>query len=599
MKQKMKKLTYSLLAINTLVILIIVSFINANRPEIIHEQTSERIASNQPVDSTGKASDRQDGFEQAKKSETNASDNSISKSSPPQSVIIRNSSDEPTFQTLSGDTYPIRTYKPLALDDPYANQWWTTDTNLDIAWNIGPGEYQTTIAVIDSGFGLTHEEFSGRWANNTGETGETVTQNPSRLNCSDQGKALDKSCNLIDDDYDGVVDNETGSTTRQNPSRLNCSDQGKALDKSCNLIDDDGNNYVDDVTGWDFANNDPSVQAGETNPDGEDTWHGTAVAGVMAATGNNSVGIAGVNWSTKILPIQAIDDDSYGNTLTAARAIYYAVSRNVDIINFSLGSDEEDNYLRQAIQYAIDNGIIVVAAGGNDSCNCILYPARYPEVLAVGAEDTDGTAASFSSYGSSLDIMAPGVGIRTSSWDKNNPTSAYVNNAAGTSFSTPYVSGLLGLARSHQPDASWTELIGSLLATATHTGLSVTNPTSIYIGSGFSDAGALITRVSVPDESPSRYYLRPMPIEGTLSSDQVYQCILPADFPTTLLYRISNTTRTFFTVDKLEVVRAQARGDSIRSLGHACIGLPDDSVTTIREINLFSELENNPRYKLR
>src|SRR5690606_29066932 len=79
-----------------------------------------------------------------------------------------------SFQTTSGETYPIREYKPLSINDPVGNQWWTTSTGLETAWDIGPGERLTIVAVIDTGFALEHEEFTGRWAQNSGEQGPTT-----------------------------------------------------------------------------------------------------------------------------------------------------------------------------------------------------------------------------------------------------------------------------------------------------------------------------------------------------------------------------------------------------------------------------------------
>lgn len=498
----------------------------------------------------------------------------------------------PTFTTKTGETFPLRTYKTLAANDPYATQWWTTSTGLDAAWNIGAGSYQTVVAVIDTGFSLQHEEFSNRWATNSGEQGATVNQSASTYNCTGRQLSLDKSCNLIDDNFDGIVDNESGATTVENPSRLNCTARGIILDKSCNLIDDDNNSYVDDVTGWDFANFDQSVQAGETNPAGAGTTHGTQVAGVLGATGNNSKGIAGVNWTTKILPLQAINDDSYGNTLTVARAIYYAADRGVDVISLSLGSASEDSYLRQAVQYALDKKILVVAASGNDGCDCISYPARYPEVFAVGAQQPNGSPSSFSSYGNGLDIMAPGENMRTTTWTSSNPINSYVSGIAGTSFSAPYISGLLGLARSHQPNASWGELTSSLMAVANHANLTFSNPSSPQIGSGYAEADSLMNRVTTAASPNMRYTFGATPIFGTLSSNRTYQCFAPEDFPTAPLYRVASGASIFYTIDTLEYVRAVTRGDIVRSLGRTCVGLPGDTPSVMRLINLLSELDN-------
>lgn len=501
-------------------------------------------------------------------------------------------SSDPTFKVASGETYPLRTYKTLATNDPYGTQWWTTSTGLTTAWNIGAGSHQTTVAVIDTGFALNHEELAGRWATNSGEQGSTATQNPSQLNCTDRSLALNASCNLIDDDYNGIVDDESGGTTVQNPSHRNCTDRSVALNKSCNLVDDDGNGYVDDVTGWDFANNDASVQAGQTKPNGTGTDHGTEVSGILAATGNNGKGLAGVNWSTKLLPLQAINDDGYGNTLTVGEAIYYAADRGVDVISLSLGSTGSDPYTRQAVQYALDKGSLVVAASGNDGCNCMLYPANYPEVLAVGANNSSNQRASFSSFGGNLDIVAPGENMISSTWSPSNQTSAYVGGIDGTSFAAPYVSGLLSLARSQQPDATWGELVSSLISTANHSGLSATSPFSSYIGSGYARAGSYLARATTPIQPGMRYDFTPLSHVGILGSGRVFDCAAVGGFPTTTLYEIVTESSVLYTIDRLEEIRAVADGAAVRNIGRTCVGLPGDAPETIRQINLSSEINN-------
>jgi len=247
---------------------------------------------------TVEVSQTQDGVkvvEPVEESPTNSGmapgERSTEKNSPPASSTVDYTEDVVQGDKIvdsSGNEYPIREYKLLLTpNDPNATQWWTTSTGLEQAWGIGNGSTPTTIAIIDTGFDLGHEEFSGRWYQNTGELGVATTEAPSDYNCSDQSIALDAACNNIDDNFNGVVDDEFGATTAENPSRLNCTDRSLALDKSCNLLDDDGNGLADDVTGWDFVNFDSVVEAGETNPLGSGTRHGTEVTGVAAATGNN------------------------------------------------------------------------------------------------------------------------------------------------------------------------------------------------------------------------------------------------------------------------------------------------------------------------
>lgn len=527
-----------------------------------------------------------------------ASSHRSARTSPSQSTIARiitPQADDAHFITETGETYPLRTYQALLTpNDPLPSQWWTTQTSLAPAWNYGTagsGSYTPAIAIIDSGFALAHEEFAGRWHQSDGEQGATTLQAPSQLNCTDRNLALDQSCNNIDDDFDGIVDNESGTTSIENPSWLNCTDRSLALDKSCNRIDDDNNGFIDDVTGWDFSNYDHSVQTGETNPAGEGTLHGTLVTGALGATGNNSVGIAGVNWSATLLPLQALDDDGYGNTLTVARAIYYAADQNVDIINISLGASAEDPYLRQAIAYALDRDIIVVAASGNDGCDCITYPARYPEVLAVGAFGESLSPSTFSNYGAELDLLAPGENFTLPAWSASNSTTGYLGGAAGTSFAAPYVSGLLGLIKSHQPTASWGELVAALLETSDRRSLTGASPHSTTFGYGYVRADTPLARVTTPATPGMRYTFGPVMPTDTLDSFRVHQC--DAYAPATLLYELTSGNIVRYTASKLTLHRAQQTGWTKTRAFPVCVGLSHDQPSSVRTINLLSELHNN------
>ncbi|MBI5357845.1 S8 family serine peptidase, partial [Candidatus Saccharibacteria bacterium] len=488
----------------------------------------------------------------------------------------------------TGATYPLRVYRTLLTpNDTYASQWWVGSTNLEQAWDIPAGAKQTTIAVIDTGFALNHQEFNGRWATNSEESGSTALENPSKLNCDDQSLPLNRSCNNIDDNFDGIVDNESGATIRQNPSWLNCSDRSIALDKSCNRTDDDGNGLVDDWRGWDFSNFDQSPQAGETNPDGSGTRHGTMVAGVLGATGNNNVGIAGVNWQTKILPLQALDDDGYGDSYTVGNAIYYAADQGVDLISVSLGTDFEDPYLREAVLYAQSKGILIVASAGNDGCDCMVYPANYPEVLAVGASQPSGGVASFSSFGPNLDIIAPGQDMTTSYWSKTNQTSAYASGAAGTSFSAPFVSGVLGLLRSHQPDASWDEVIGILLENSDRKTLTVSTPRSNSLGFGFIKTDQALSRSTNPYSLPINYKFA----GDVLGTEGIRKCegsLIPGSF----LYELTKSGQVKYTINQYEIRKKVNAGWSLKKLFGVCVSLPTDTPDVLRSISLTQEIRN-------
>lgn len=502
-----------------------------------------------------------------------------------------------------GKQYPVRTYMPMAApNDPYAGQWWENTANVTEVWSLPRSATTTTLAIIDTGFALQHEEFTNRWHVNAAESGVTATEAPSALNCSARAIPLDAACNLIDENRDGIVDNETGMVTAENPSRLNCSDQQVALDKSCNRIDDDGNGLVDDVTGWDFMNFDNSVQAGEINPNGDGTTHGTMVAGVAAATGANGVGMAGVDWATKILPLQALDDDSYGDTLSVGDAIYYAIDQKVDVISISLGSALPDDYVKEAVQTALAQGIIVVAASGNDACDCMVYPANYPEVLAVGALNTSQGAADFSSWGASLDILAPGTQMISTTWHTGNQTSAYVSGINGTSFATPLVGGLLTRMISERPEATPQQLIAALTENTNRLGLASTASRTSQLGFGSVNALSAVERMANARTSQMTYAYTPVkkgeyfnaatPLEET-GSYAIQRCDqgVPG---TTPIYELKKTGRQFFTASEVERHRAITEGYTSTFFAYGCMQQSHDVTTKSRNLNIFREFKNTP-----
>lgn len=515
---------------------------------------------------------------------------------------VRKTKSGQKMVTVDKKEYPLRTYKALSMpNDPQASQWWVSNAKLDQSWSLPSGSTQTTLAVIDTGFDLSHEEFANRWYTNPGESGSTTQENPSQLNCTDRGLPLSQSCNLIDDNGDGVVDDsgETGAATYENPSRRNCTDQGKSLDKSCNLIDDDGNGYVDDVSGWDFINWDNKPLAGELNPNGAGTTHGTETAGVAAATGNNGKGIAGVDWNTKILPIQALDDDSYGDTLSVGRSIYYAIQQGADIISISLGSTQPDDYVRQAVQEALRHGIVVVAAAGNDGCDCMVYPGNYPEVLTVGALDNNNSLASFSSYGQNLDILAPGTNLTLPTYSSSNTTSAYASGLNGTSFSTPMVAGMLTRLKSLQPTATPTQLIAALTENANRLGLASTVQHDTHYGFGTLDTYAAANRMSTPKTGSLAYQFTPVSLGSIFDKNTpaepagnalIYTC--DSGTPSTAIYDDTMGDLQFFTVSKSENQDAVALGYTSSLLTYACVTEPQDTASVSKNINMFEQYKN-------
>jgi parallel beta-helix repeat protein len=194
-------------------------------------------------------------------------------------------------------------------------------------------------------------------------------------------------------------------------------------------------NYV--ALGYDWVNNDPYPM--------DDNGHGTHVAGVIAAAINNSFGMAGLA-QVHIMAEKALDESGRGTSSELAKAIIHAVHQGAKIISCSWGAYADSTVLHEAMKYAFENGVLVVAAAGNDATNAKHYPAAYDEVVAVAATDELDNPASFTNYGDWVKVAAPGVHIYSTFLDG---TYAYLS---GTSMATPHVSGVAALIWSRFPN---------------------------------------------------------------------------------------------------------------------------------------------------
>lgn len=236
-------------------------------------------------------------------------------------------------------------------------------------------------------------------------------------------------------------------------------------------IDDDGNGYVDDVRGWDFTDAPTLPGQGDfVDPDNDpsdESSHGTQVAGVIGAISGNGIGVAGVA-DCRLLAIRAgLNFDQGGTFLQEddlAAAIVYAVDNGADILNLSWGSFDRAFVIEDAIRYAVEHGVVVVAAAGNEGAPPIAYPAAFDNVISVSASEASGNLAGFSSYGPLLDLVAPGVNIVST-----RPGNAY-GPRSGSSFAAPQVAGLAALLLSRQPDLSPDQIRGALVAATTDLG---------------------------------------------------------------------------------------------------------------------------------
>lgn len=237
-------------------------------------------------------------------------------------------------------------------------------------------------------------------------------------------------------------------------------------------VDQDKNGYPMDCEGWSLLGGVNPLNIMGRPDFGDDSGHGTHVAGIIAAISNNGIGVSGVTQKVKILPVQVVgvqpsepikplsvdldphEDKWVGKNRSlgdmVARGVIYAVRSGAKVINFSMGWPQarDSDFMRQVIEEAQRQGVIIVAAAGNDSTRALLRPCAYPGVICVGAHGPDGGMAHFSNYGSGVDIAAPGVNILSTSTFEKRPvrfrsTMGY-EYLSGTSQASPFVAGVIG-----------------------------------------------------------------------------------------------------------------------------------------------------------
>lgn len=290
-------------------------------------------------------------------------------------------------------------------DNQYPSQWHLPQVSAEAAWDLTTGSSNIVVAVLDSGTEFSH---------------------------SDLGNGSDTYSNIwINPGEDAWSDPENPNTGNNN--------------------DDDNNGFIDDWKGWDFD--------GDDNNGSGSFFHGTAVAGVVAAKTNNSNGVAGIaggnnNKGVSIMIGNVGNNGPNGSVLDDA--ILYAAANGARIIQLSLsvGSSQAIN---DAITEAyVNQGVLIIAAAGNGGSSSVSYPSSHPDAMAIGASTPSDSKASFSQYGTQLEVSAPGTSMVTTDLN-NNYTST-----SGTSFSAPLTSGIAALVMSRQPSLT-NEQVRSIL----------------------------------------------------------------------------------------------------------------------------------------
>lgn len=314
----------------------------------------------------------------------------------------------------------------LTPNDPNLGQQWNLATiQAEDAWDINTGNATTTIAIVDDAVHLSHPDLQGNLWVNPGEIAN-------------------------------------------------------------NGLDDDGNGYIDDINGWDAANNDNDPNPPVLNQ--SYFTHGTHVAGIAAASTNNATGVASIGFNCSIISVKVKDDATTGGSLQAPYlGVQYAIAANPDIMNNSWGGSGSSATYQALFDVAYQNGIVVVAAAGNSNTAAPMYPASYNHVISVGATDVGDQKASFSNYGPTIDVMAPGANIPSTL----AATTGLYGNLSGTSMAAPLVAGLAGLMRSYDPSLSVDDLEACLESSCDN--INAQNPQYLnQIGAGRINAEAAL-----------------------------------------------------------------------------------------------------------
>jgi YD repeat-containing protein len=260
-----------------------------------------------------------------------------------------------------------------------------------------------------------------------------------------------------------------------------------------NKHDDDRNGYVNDLHGWDWVKDTGEVR--------DEQGHGTAVAGVIAAQGNNQTGISGVMWRASLMSLRVLDASGTGDVASAVEAIDYAVAMGAQIINCSWGTSEPSQALRDAIHRAAGRGIVVVASAGNDGRDLDsvgYYPAAFdlPNLISVAATDSQDHLAGWSNRGATrVSVAAPGVDVLTTRMGGGYQT------LSGSSLAAPFVSGIAGLVKTQRPflkaNATREAILSNVRSSAELSG-------KVSSGGIVNAGGALSALVSMPAEQDMR-----------------------------------------------------------------------------------------------
>ena len=215
--------------------------------------------------------------------------------------------------------------------------------------------------------------------------------------------------------------------------------------------------------GHDFVNNDVDAS--------DDNGHGTWVSGIIAANVNDGIGIAGISWQDKIMPVKIMNANGTGDTSDLTAGIVWATDHGAKVINMSVGGFPYSQFVHDAVRYAWNRGVILVGAAGNNAVDGPFYPASYPEVVSVSATQVDDEFSHWSNYGATVDVSAPGSSILTTNCPVCKPIEQDLTGdhrytyISGTSFAAPNVSGVVALIVGRYPTMTNAEVVNQLKST--------------------------------------------------------------------------------------------------------------------------------------
>ncbi len=366
-------------------------------------------------------------------------------------LVVNTASAQAVPEPILTDGSPER----VNINDTFQNaQWYLDAINAYEAWAIAPtsSPREVVVAVIDGGYDDTHPDLVG-----------TLWQDP-------------------DEPIDGK--------------------------------DNDNDGYIDDAHGWNFINDSADTRPISKNSSNDGAWeHGTITSSLIAARGNDNIGMAGMAWNAKIMPLVILGSDGSGGTDKLASAIRYAVRHRADIINLSLEGDMLDQDVADAILEATAQGLLVVIAAGNgfdgvahNFDNFEIFPACHPgaagqSVLVVTGTNPDGSRYPSANFGSCTDLAAPGSEIFASrpSYEPNGNhknVSGY-GTWSGTSLSAPLVSGVAAMLKAKYPHWTGEQLARRILDT--------TAPFDPSIDSNGMGAGLLDAYAALQDAPAQKY----------------------------------------------------------------------------------------------